>query len=209
MTKNLVIVFVKNIKLGKVKTRLAKTIGNQGAFEVYKELVDITEKATSEVEADKRIYFSDAVLDTKWVGFEKFVQQGEDLGVRMKNAFTKGFEHGYQRIVLIGSDLPDIDASHIYNGLKALEHSETVFGPAIDGGYYLIGLSKIHDCVFENKPWSQSILLQETLNELKSKSITFSILGTLNDIDTFEDLITSDFYKSNVELQEKIKQLND
>ncbi|MBC3757122.1 TIGR04282 family arsenosugar biosynthesis glycosyltransferase [Hyunsoonleella sp. SJ7] len=209
MTKGLVIVFVKNIKLGTVKTRLAKTIGNQGAFEVYKELVDITEKATSEVEADKRIYFSDAILDTKWVGFEKFVQQGEDLGTRMKNAFGQGFADGYERIVLIGSDLPDINASHIYNGLKALEHSETVFGPAIDGGYYLIGLSKIHDCVFENKPWSQSILLQETLSELKSKNITFSILETLNDIDTFEDLIASDFYKSNAELQEKIKQLND
>lgn len=209
MTKNLVIVFVKNIKLGKVKTRLAKTIGNQGAFEVYKELVEITEKATSKVEADKRIYFSDAILDTKWVGFEKFVQQGEDLGARMKNAFGQGFADGYERIVLIGSDLPDINASHIYKGLKALEHSETVFGPAIDGGYYLIGLSKIHDCVFENKPWSQSILLHETLSELKSKNITFSILETLNDIDTFEDLIASDFYKSNTELQEKIKQLND
>ncbi|TBN05417.1 glycosyltransferase [Hyunsoonleella flava] len=209
MSKELVIVFVKNIKLGKVKTRLAKTIGDLGAFEVYKELVEITEKATAKVEADKRIYFSDVIIDEKWKGFDKYVQEGSDLGIRMKNAFTKGFEDGYERIVLIGSDLPDINASHIKNGLKALETSQTVFGPAVDGGYYLIGLSKIHDCVFDNKPWSQSNLLQITVQELKSKNINYSILETLNDIDTFEDLIASEFYKSNLQLQEKIKQLND
>ncbi len=208
MTKDLVIVFVKNIKLGKVKTRLAKTIGNQGAFEVYKALVNITEKATSEIEADKRIYFSDAILETKWNGFEKFVQQGDDLGVRMKNAFNKGFEDGYERIVLIGSDLPDINVDHVSSGLKALEQSDAVFGPAVDGGYYLIGLSKVYDCVFDDKPWSKSNLLKETLKELEKNAITFSTLDTLNDIDTFEDLIASEFYKSNLQLQEKIKQLN-
>ncbi|MEW4923757.1 TIGR04282 family arsenosugar biosynthesis glycosyltransferase [Algibacter sp. 2305UL17-15] len=209
MTKELVIVFVKNIKLGKVKTRLAKTIGNQGAFEVYSELVKITEKATTEIEADKRIYFSDAILDTKWNGFEKFIQEGEDLGIRMKNAFIKGFADGYERIVLIGSDLPDINATHINNGLKALHHSETVFGPAVDGGYYLIGLSKVYDCIFDNKPWSQSSLLEETLQQLEKNNISFKTLETLNDIDTFEDLEASEFYKSNIKLQEKIKQLND
>lgn len=208
MTKELVIVFVKNIKLGKVKTRLAKTIGDVGAFEVYKELVAITEKATSNVEADKRIYFSDVIIDEKWQGFEKFVQEGADLGIRMKNAFTKGFEDGYERIVLIGSDLPDINATHISDGLKALQNTDTVFGPAVDGGYYLIGQSKIHNCVFDNKPWSKDNLLEKTLLELDKKGITFSTLETLNDIDTYEDLIASNFYKSNIELQEKIKQLH-
>ena len=75
MSKELVIVFVKNIKLGKVKTRLAKTIGNQGAFEVYSELVKITEKATEGLSADKRIYFSDAVVDSKWKNDYKTVQK--------------------------------------------------------------------------------------------------------------------------------------
>lgn len=209
MTKELVIVFVKNIKLGKVKTRLAKTIGDVGAFEVYKELVAITEKATSNVAADKRIYFSDVVINEKWQGFEKFVQDGADLGFRMKNAFAKGFADGYERIVLIGSDLPDIKATHIESGLSALQDFDTVFGPAEDGGYYLIGLSKIHNCIFDNKPWSKPNLLQNTLKALESKNINYAILETLNDIDTFEDLMASNFYKSNPELQEKIKQLND
>ncbi|PWH83479.1 glycosyltransferase [Algibacter marinivivus] len=209
MSKALVIVFVKNIKLGKVKTRLAKTIGNQGAYDVYSELVKVTEQATENVSADKRIYFSDAVVDTKWKNDSKAVQHGIDLGERMKNAFQKGFEDGYDRIVLIGSDLPDITANHINKGLDVLKENEVVFGPAEDGGYYLIGLSKMNKSVFENKPWSQTDLLEETLQELNKKQVTFTTLDTLNDIDTYEDLIASKFYQSNIQLQEKIKQLHD
>ena len=209
MSKALVIVFVKNIKLGKVKTRLAKTIGNQGAFEVYSELVKVTEKATEDLSVDKRIYFSDAAVDTIWENDYKSVQQGVDLGERMQNAFKKGFEDGYERIVLIGSDLPDITANHINKGLEALKQNDVTFGPAEDGGYYLIGLSKMHNFVFDNKPWSEQHLLEETLSELKKNSITFTTLEILNDIDTFEDLIASKFYQSNIELQEKIKQLHD
>jgi hypothetical protein len=209
MNKDLVIVFVKNISLGKVKTRLAKTIGNKAAFEVYKELVNVTELATAQLDTSLRIYFSDALVDTKWNNAYKAIQEGNNLGERMKNAFLKGFEDGFNRIVLIGSDLPDISAIHIQNGLDALEHSEIVFGPAEDGGYYLVGMSKMNSCIFENKPWSQSHLLAETLQELHNNQISVSTLDTLNDIDTFEDLEASDFYKTNKELQDKIKQLND
>ena len=209
MSKALVIVFVKNIKLGKVKTRLAKTIGNQGASEVYNELIQVTEKATENLSVDKRIYFSDAVVDTIWKNDYKTVQHGVDLGERMKNAFKKGFEDGYEHIVLIGSDLPDITANHINQGLEALKQNQMTFGPAEDGGYYLIGLSKMHHFVFDNKPWSETNLLEETLSELKENGVTFTTLDILNDIDTYEDLIASKFYQSNIELQEKIKQLYD
>lgn len=209
MTKELIIVFVKNIKLGKVKTRLAKTIGNQAAFEVYSELVKITEKATQNITTDKRIYFSDAVIGSKWNKNYKTVQKGENLGERMKDAFAKGFEDGYEKIVLIGSDLPDIKAKHIENGLSTLKEKDTVFGPAIDGGYYLIGMTKLHDSIFNNKPWSQPHLLEVTLEELKQNNISFGLLEALNDIDTFEDLEASEFYKSNSNLQQRIQQLND
>lgn len=209
MTKDLLIVFVKNITLGKVKTRLAKTIGNQGAFEVYSELVKITELATHNIAVDKRIYFSDAVVETKWKNQIKAVQQGEDIGERMKNAFAKGFSDGYKRIILIGSDLPEISSTHIENGFNALQKVEVTFGPAEDGGYYLVGLSELKAYIFENKPWSKSHLLQETLTELKQKNINFKLLETLNDIDTFEDLEASSFYKNNTKLQTRIQQLND
>ncbi|MUU78786.1 TIGR04282 family arsenosugar biosynthesis glycosyltransferase [Winogradskyella endarachnes] len=209
MTDALVIVFVKNIKLGTVKTRLAKTIGDFGAFKVYTELVKITENATQVLDFDKRIYFSTAVVDEQWPTDFKTVQHGTDLGERMMNAFKEGFEAGYKKIVLIGSDLPDINASHISKGIDALDTSDVVFGPAEDGGYYLVGMSQLEATIFTNKPWSQPNLLTKTLQELHNNNVSVSTLDTLNDIDTYEDLIASDFYKSNLKLQEKIQQLND
>jgi len=209
MTKELIIVFVKNIKLGKVKTRLAKTIGNQAAFEVYSELVKVTEDAIKNIETDTRIYFSDVIIETKWKNDYKAVQIGDDLGERMKDAFKKGFDDGYERIILIGSDLPDINSEHIENGLNALQNNEVVFGPAIDGGYYLIGLAELKAYVFDDKPWSQSNLLEVTLKELQQKEVAYSLLRPLNDIDTFEDLEASGFYNSNENLKQRIQQLND
>jgi rSAM/selenodomain-associated transferase 1 len=188
MSKDLLIIFVKNIKLGKVKTRLAKTVGNDNAFKVYKALVEVTEKATSNCKIDKRIYFSDAIVDEKWPNDYKSVQNGIDLGERMSNAFQDGFSDGYNNIVLIGSDLPSISEKIINDGFKVLKNNDVVFGPAEDGGYYLVGFSKFHNCVFENKAWSTSVLLEETLAELKQKKIEVSLIETLNDIDTFEDL---------------------
>lgn len=192
MKNNLVIVFVKNILLGKVKTRLAKSIGDWGAFEVYKYLVEITERETGKIQnADLRIYFSDIVIDSKWNGHEKFVQEGESLGQRMRNAFEKGFEDGYENIVGIGSDLPDLNEKIISEGLKALDQHQTVFGPAKDGGYYLLGMNEIYPLIFENKPWSQPDLLKRTLEELKAENISTALLTELNDIDTLEDLKNS------------------
>ena len=207
MNKELIIVFVKNIKLGKVKTRLAKTIGIHGAFVVYKELVQITELATENIKTDKRIYFSDAVIDNKWKNDYKTIQEGKNLGERMKHAFIKGFEDGYERIILIGSDLPDIDSKHFEKGLENLKHNDVVFGPAIDGGYYLVGMTKMYHSIFNNKPWSTSHLLEVTLKELDQEKTTYTLLEALNDIDTFEDLENSPFYKHNEALQLKIKQL--
>ncbi|NRB60196.1 MAG: glycosyltransferase [Winogradskyella sp.] len=209
MTDTLVIVFVKNIKLGTVKTRLAKTIGDYGAFEVYTELVKITQKATAKLNTDKRIYFSNAIVDDQWNNEFKAIQQGADLGERMLNAFKDGFSAGYKKIVLIGSDLPDINEEDILKGFNALDENQVVFGPAEDGGYYLVGMSKLEPTVFTNKPWSQPELLKVTLQELHNLNIKVGTLDVLNDIDTYEDLIASNFYKNNIKLQEKIQQLND
>lgn len=208
MTKSLLIVFVKNITIGKVKTRLAKTIGDFGASEVYKELISLTEEITDNVSCDKRVYFSNHLEDHLWSNATKHVQNGDNLGERMFNAFNDGFKAGYERIVLIGSDLADLSSKVITDGLEHLENNEVVFGPAEDGGYYLIGLSQLREDVFTNKPWSQPDLLKITLDELSINSASVGLLEMKNDIDTYEDLIKSEFYKSNYQLQEKIKLLN-
>jgi hypothetical protein len=207
MSKNLLIVFVKNIILGKVKTRLAKTIGDVGAFNIYYELFSITERESKKVSVDRNIYFSDVIIPFKWENDVKFVQDGEDLGERMKNAFQHGFNNNYDNIILIGSDLPNISKEIIVSGFDSLQKSDVVFGPALDGGYYLIGLSKMNTSIFDNKPWSQSTLLDVTLQELSDQKISVSLLKSLNDIDTYEDLVASDFYKNNIRIQEIVKTL--
>lgn len=208
MSKNLVIVFVKNNILGKVKTRLAKSIGNVGAFNIYSELVAITEKASTKTNADKHIYFSDVVIPSIWGNEKKFIQKGENLGMKMQHAFQNGFDKGYENIVLIGSDLPTISKEVIEAGIANLKNNDVVFGPAEDGGYYLIGMSKMHASIFENKPWSKNNLLAITLQELKAQNQSVGFIETLNDIDTFEDLIASDFYKNNSRIQEIVQQTN-
>ena len=196
MSKKLLIVFVKNILLGKVKTRLAKTIGKPAAFEVYKHLVEITEHETSKMKScDVHIYFSDVIIDDKWPNQQKFVQQGIDLGERMQNAFKNGFELGYQNIIGIGSDLPDLNAEIINHGFEKLNKNDAVFGPAEDGGYYLIGMNKLIKCTFVNKKWSTNDLLFVTKNELQEANYSIAELTTLNDIDTLDDLKSSTISK--------------
>jgi rSAM/selenodomain-associated transferase 1 len=191
----LVIIFVKNSVLGKVKTRLAKSIGSHESLLIYNRLLDLTESATSSLPMDKIIYYSEVVDDSRWLSDVKMVQQGEDIGERMKNAFQKGFDQGYKKIVLIGSDLPDISDELIRHAFLHLENKDMVFGPAADGGYYLVGLSSMTNHIFEHKPWSEPELLEITLAEIKKHHIKVGLLSTLNDIDTFEDLIASKLYK--------------
>lgn len=185
----LLLIFAKNIVLGKVKTRLAKTQGDNFAFSVYKRLIDITESESLKLKnADVHVYFSDVIINAKWPNQDKFVQRGNDLGERMKDAFQRGFDLGYQRIIGIGTDLPDLNAAVMAGGLEKLISYDTVFGPSEDGGYYLIGMNRMIPQIFENKPWSTDTLLDLTLSELDELGISSSKLRMLNDIDTIEDL---------------------
>lgn len=188
MTKKALIIFTRNPELGKVKTRLAKTVGNDAAYHIYQQLIKVTETATSKVKCVKHIYFSNEITNTFWTDDLKLVQRGSDLGERMLNAFKDTFSKGFDHVVLIGSDLPEISTEIINKAFTELNKNEIVFGPSEDGGYYLIGMSKLHPCVFTNKPWSTTHLLSETIAELKHKIVDVSLLQTLNDIDTFEDL---------------------
>ena len=120
--------------------------------------------------------------------FIKKLQNGNNLGMRMENAFIDLFQSGYQKIIIVGSDLLDLKTDHINQAFEELNHTDVVFGPALDGGYYLLGLSNLKTCIFQNKPWSEANLLEATLKELEQKNVSFSLLETLNDIDTFEDM---------------------
>jgi hypothetical protein len=189
MSKNLLLIFTRNPALGKVKTRLAKTVGNETALEIYKFLIQKTKEITQNLTCDKAVYYSEKVRENDlWDReiYKKNQQFGEDLGIRMKNAFETSFKNGYQNVVIIGSDLYDLSSQDIEHAFKELEENDVVIGPAEDGGYYLLGMKEPHNNVFQNKSWGTSSVKEETLNDLKNKKV--HLLKEFNDVDLFEDI---------------------
>ncbi|MDD5149072.1 MAG: TIGR04282 family arsenosugar biosynthesis glycosyltransferase [Flavobacterium sp.] len=196
MKTNALIIFTRNPQLGKVKTRLAKTIGNEKALEIYKDLLLHTMNETQNLDCDKFVFYDENIeTNDLWsVNFyEKKVQFGSHLGAKMQNAFQKLFDLGYQNCIIIGSDLFDLKSNHINEAFNKLESNDVIIGPAEDGGYYLLGLKKVIPSIFKNKNWGTSTVLPDTLKDLENYKIEF--LETLNDIDTFEDLEKSNYYK--------------
>ena len=189
MPKNLLLVFTRNPELGKVKTRLAKTVGNATALKIYIFLLERTRDIAIKVSADKAVYYSVKVRENDiWDAsiFQKHQQVGEDLGIRMLHAFKNGFKAGYEKVMIIGSDLYDLTAETIENAFIALENNEVVIGPAEDGGYYLLGMNSLEEKVFKNKDWGTETVRKDTLEDLKDKKVF--LLGELNDVDVFEDI---------------------
>ena len=186
--KSLLLVFSKNPTLGKVKTRLAKTIGKEKALKVYKALLKKTASVLEELEVDIHLYYSDFIEKNDLfspVATQKKRQTGEQLGERMSNAFRESLI-SYNKVVIIGTDLWTLEIQDIKNAFKALEHNTAVIGPSADGGYYLLGITEFLPQIFLNKQWGTSSVLPNTLKDLKS--IKHHLLTEKNDVDTFLDL---------------------
>ena len=189
MNNNLIIVFVRTPELGKVKTRLAKAIGDQAALTIYKLLLKHTATVLHELSFDKVVYYSEKIDNNDfWEAslFEKKLQKGADLGERMQQAFETAFDRGYKKVLIIGSDLFELTSTLIISALEALETYDISIGPSLDGGYYLLGMKELHPAVFKNKKWGTHSVLENTLQDLKQQNV--KLLEALNDIDTFEDL---------------------
>ena len=189
MPKKLLLVFTRNPELGKVKTRLAKKVGAETALKIYTFLLERTRDIAAKVASDKAVYYSVKIRENDiWDAtiFQKHQQFGEDLGLRMLHAFKNGFKAGYEKVMIIGSDLYDLTAETIENAFTALEKNEVVIGPAEDGGYYLLGMNSLEEKVFKNKNWGTETVRKDTLEDLKDKKVF--LLGELNDVDVFEDI---------------------
>ena len=185
----LVIVFAKNPELGKCKTRLAASIGDENALAVYKALIQYTAQVLSKLKEDCVVFYSEGIqTNDLWedANFQKQVQSQGHLGKKMQAAFEWGFHKGYKQVCIVGSDLFELEVSDIHDAFQALETHDLVFGPAEDGGYYLMGMSALHSEAFKDKAWSTELVLKETLKDLKSNS--FQLLKEKNDIDTVDDL---------------------
>ena len=198
MKKEVVLVFQKNAILGKVKTRLASGMGEARALEIYRHLIQLTYSALEVVPASIWTYFSDFIPETVNTPIEKsFVQEGQDLGERMANAFARSFELGLDKVVLIGTDCPTLQSEHLNQAFEALTHSDLVLGPATDGGYYLIGMKRRADYLFEGINWSTAEVLSQTLAVVTAHGLHFTLLDELSDIDTQEDW---ERYRSQIEI---------
>ena len=191
MNKRQLLVFTKNPQLGKVKTRLAKSIGEEKALFIFQKLIKKTAQTIGSISVHKSLYYSEFIengdlWDTQVS--EKKIQNGDTLGERMSNAFQDGFEKGFEQIVIIGTDLWDLESSDIDQAFKVLETNTAVIGPATDGGYYLLGLSQWMPEVFKNKIWGTASILNDTMDDFKERKV--ALLKPKNDVDYYEDLRT-------------------
>lgn len=198
MTNDVLIIFVKNLIEGHVKTRLADTLGNDAAMDIYKQLLKNAHDIILAFEQDKIVFYSDFIEDDIWENslFQKEIQEGNDLGERMKNAFKSlsagqagSFTAGYKKVVIIGTDCPGINKSILENAFLKLNNSDIVIGPATDGGYYLLGMKKIHSFLFEKIKWSTDAVLQQTIDLCNGNQLSYFLLPELSDVDEEKDLI--------------------
>jgi rSAM/selenodomain-associated transferase 1 len=192
--------FVKNPKRGKVKSRLAAVIGDDSAVRLYKNLVAQMLSTLKEGTFPLHICFfpkSAQKAIRSWLGTEyRYIHQnGKDLGERMRNGFVEAFEMGFKRVVLIGSDIPDLPLEFIEEAFTTLNESDVVIGPAFDGGYYLIGFKDrtFFSQLFEGIAWGTKSVFDETMKKLKKFRRVVYTLPYQRDIDTVEDLKHLDF----------------
>jgi hypothetical protein len=169
-SKNALIIFTRNPELGTCKTRLALTVGDQSALAIYKFLVQHTLEITKPLKVDIYVYYSVQIRENDiWDNtiFRKKQQKGEDLGMRMQNAFTEVLNMGYERAIIIGSDMYDMNSQDIESAFTELEINDFVVGPAEDGGYYLLGMKTVKPALFKNKTWGSETVLKKTLQDLE------------------------------------------
>lgn len=189
--KKLLLLFVRNPELGKVKTRLAASVGPEKALEIYLHLLRHTRQVTQGLPVQKRVYYAEKVNpDDLWPNeeYQKRVQQPGDLGQRMEAAFETAFAEGYTSVLIIGSDCLQLTSDIILRAFRELEQHEVVIGPALDGGYYLLGMKHLHPELFREKQWSTERVFPDTLYDIERLGLSHALLPRLSDIDYAEDL---------------------
>jgi rSAM/selenodomain-associated transferase 1 len=192
---NCLLFFVKYPQKGQVKTRLSAELDEDVTVGLYRNFILDLLSMLKGLEVQFQICFSPADSRKKfeeWLGtqYSYVPQQGDDLGQRMKNAFTHAFDQGFQRVVTIGSDSPDLPGDLINEAFLYLETQDAVIGPSTDGGYYLIGFNEAAFLpeAFEGIEWSTDLVLRKTLSILGRAGLKFRQLPVWKDVDTLHDL---------------------
>jgi rSAM/selenodomain-associated transferase 1 len=193
--RNAVLVFVRAPQPGRVKTRLAAALGDEAAVRVYRRLAEHTlaEARALAPAASLRIHCTppqslSAVSAWLGPGAEYLPQHGGGLGERLRTAFDEAFAAGFDHVVVVGSDLPDLSAEHLRAAFDALDQAPAVIGPARDGGYWLLGLAGRVPGVFDGIPWSTDEVFARTVYRLRAAGMEPALLPVLADVDEAADL---------------------
>jgi rSAM/selenodomain-associated transferase 1 len=189
----LLIIFLKEPVAGRVKTRWGREISDLLKAELYRAIVeDILDQTRSSLYQRHLFCWPPSGLNRirKWLGEEYLIaiQEGDDLGRRMHNAFHRAFKQGYERVVLVGTDIPHLQAKGVEEAFRALDENDLCVGPSMDGGYYLIGMKRLISTLFHNIPWSTDKVFALTELRASEAGIRLVRLPVMRDLDTFPDL---------------------
>jgi uncharacterized protein len=194
------LLFVKYPDKGKVKSRLSKDFGEESVLRLYESFVLDLLETLNKGGYRLIICFHPPSAQEKiasWLGksYLYMPQNGSDLGEKMKNAFASAFSEGCEKVILIGSDIPDLPKEIIDEAFA--NDGEAVIGPATDGGYYLIGFKRdtFLPHIFEGIQWSTASVFERTMEIFRTHSCKVHVLPQWRDVDTPEDLRA--FYERN------------
>jgi rSAM/selenodomain-associated transferase 1 len=194
-TTECIVFLVRYPEKGSVKTRLATTLGDEHAVGLYTcfilDMLATLETTSATICLCYTPDHAEGHFRT-WLGNHHLymAQQGHDLGERMRHAFQDAFQKGFERVLILGSDLPDLPSYCIIRAFDQLQTFDSVIGPSGDGGYYALGFQRATFCpeVFQDILWSHSSVCAETLKKLEQKNVTFFVLPSWNDIDNLDEL---------------------
>ncbi|MBF8965493.1 TIGR04282 family arsenosugar biosynthesis glycosyltransferase [Pontibacter sp. FD36] len=188
-----ILVFLKPFEAGYVKTRLAATVGDAVALDVYRHLVEHTLQQLRKLQpyADVVLCYSRQAANGQYISeFPCLIQKGEDLGDRMLYALEWAHARKYDKKLIIGSDCFELTAEILEQAILWLETEQVVVGPAMDGGYYLIGMKESHAELFAGIPWSTSGVITATVEVLERLKLDWAALPPLSDLDEEQDLLS-------------------
>jgi uncharacterized protein len=196
MSRTQLIVMAKAPVPGFAKTRLIPALGADGAARLAQRLLEHT------LQAARAARFDAVTLacapDTTHAAFTAQAQQGGvelvpqgdgDLGARMQRQFERAFAQRAERVMIIGTDAPALDATVLRRAAQGLANTDAVFVPAADGGYALIGLSRVLPALFNDMPWSTGAVMAVTRERLLRAAVHHTELPVVHDIDEPADLV--------------------
>jgi len=196
-----IILFTRYPAPGKAKTRLIPRLGPEKAALLQRRMTEMVLAQVDELAANSsielRVYYNGDSLETmeQWLGCRSFRRQVHgDLGEKMRLAFDQSFQDGAKRVIMVGADIPGLNQKILKKAYVGLANHDLVLGPAKDGGYYLIGLSKSAPFLFQRINWGSARVLEQTVNLAGNHNLSVTLLETLADVDRPGDLDNFDYH---------------